>query len=153
VIPTPKGKENKKKFISRCIKFLKSEGKPKDQAAAICYTKWEKGNVKTRKLFERIDRIIGEEGSHLDKVRLSKGRGQEIAQIIERLKKRLRDAEKKVVFSDKEKKEKKEQIAYLKRTLKGNISKLKTMRSSIGGGDTRKALKARARQEEKDRKK
>jgi hypothetical protein len=67
-IPTPKKKENKKKFVSRCIKFLKSEGRPKDQAAAICYTKWEKGDVSIQKLFERINRIIGEEeDKHLTK--------------------------------------------------------------------------------------
>jgi hypothetical protein len=66
-IPTPKKKENKKKYISRCIKFLKSEGRPKDQAAAICYTKWEKGDVSIQKLFERIDRIIGEEEHYLTK--------------------------------------------------------------------------------------
>jgi hypothetical protein len=65
-IPTPKKKESKKKYISRCTKFLESEGKPKDQAAAICYTKWEKGDVSIRKLFERINRIIGEE-EHLTK--------------------------------------------------------------------------------------
>jgi hypothetical protein len=61
-IPTPKKGENKKKFVSRCVKkVMKVDNMPKDQAAAICYTKWEKGDVSTRKLFERINRIIGEE--------------------------------------------------------------------------------------------
>lgn len=60
-IPEPKKGEKKSTFVTRCAEFLKKEGKPKDQAYAICYTKWEKGNVSTRKLFERIDRIIGEE--------------------------------------------------------------------------------------------
>lgn len=59
-IPEPKKGEKKNAFVTRCAEFLKKEGKPKDQAYAICYTKWEKGKVSTRKLFERIDRIIGE---------------------------------------------------------------------------------------------
>ena len=60
-IPEPKKKESKKKYIKRCTEVMKSLGRPKDQAETLCRTRWEKGDVSTRKLFERIDRIVGEE--------------------------------------------------------------------------------------------
>lgn len=37
----PSAGEEKSDFISRCIPVLKSEGKPDDQAAAICYSMWD----------------------------------------------------------------------------------------------------------------
>ena len=39
----PTGGESKDAFISRCIPVLIKEGKPEDQAAAICYSSWEEG--------------------------------------------------------------------------------------------------------------
>lgn len=38
-MPKPKKYESQKKFITRCIPIVKTEGKAKDtkQAAAICY--------------------------------------------------------------------------------------------------------------------
>jgi hypothetical protein len=39
----PSGGESKDAFISRCIPVLIKEGKPEDQAAAICYSSWEEG--------------------------------------------------------------------------------------------------------------
>lgn len=45
-IPTPKGTEARKDFVSRCVGFLRSEGKDAAQAVAICNAQWEdsKGN-------------------------------------------------------------------------------------------------------------
>jgi hypothetical protein len=39
----PSGGESQDAFISRCIPVLIKEGKPEDQAAAICYSSWEEG--------------------------------------------------------------------------------------------------------------
>lgn len=61
VVPEPKKNESEKKYIKRCTATLVKLGRPKDHASAVCRTKWEKGDVSTRKLFERIDRIVGED--------------------------------------------------------------------------------------------
>ena len=37
----PGGKESKDEFIARCIAYNVTEGKPEDQAVAICYSQWE----------------------------------------------------------------------------------------------------------------
>ena len=37
----PAGGESKDEFIGRCIPVLRGEGKPEDQAVAICYSYWE----------------------------------------------------------------------------------------------------------------
>ena len=42
-IPDPSG-EDKQAYVSRVIAMLIKEGKPKDQAAAIAYDKWEKAH-------------------------------------------------------------------------------------------------------------
>ena len=39
----PSGGESQDAFISRCIPVLIKEGKPEDQAAAICYSYWKEG--------------------------------------------------------------------------------------------------------------
>lgn len=43
-LPSPKGKEKKNDFISRCIQDenVKDESKSRDQALAICYSQWRK---------------------------------------------------------------------------------------------------------------
>ena len=44
-MPEPKSGESKDQYISRCIShIIEKEGKDKDQAAAICYSMWEKKN-------------------------------------------------------------------------------------------------------------
>ena len=40
-IVEPKAGESKDEFVSRCIGVEINSGKPQDQAAAICYTKWK----------------------------------------------------------------------------------------------------------------
>jgi hypothetical protein len=37
----PGEKETEDEFISRCIRYVVNEGKDQEQAAAICYSKWE----------------------------------------------------------------------------------------------------------------
>ena len=39
----PSAGESQDEFISRCIPVLRNEGKPEDQAIAICYSYWEEG--------------------------------------------------------------------------------------------------------------
>jgi hypothetical protein len=41
-MPKPEPNEDKKHYISRCIKVLMNEGKPQKQAIAICYSMWER---------------------------------------------------------------------------------------------------------------
>lgn len=42
-MPKPRKDENKEDFISRCIPILIEEGRDQEQATAICYAIWEKG--------------------------------------------------------------------------------------------------------------
>lgn len=41
-IPKPRKKEPKDKFMGRCVSFLRNEGKPNEQAVAICFSQWER---------------------------------------------------------------------------------------------------------------
>lgn len=38
----PKPNETKSEFIGRCVPVVIDEGRPKDQAIAICYSMWRK---------------------------------------------------------------------------------------------------------------
>jgi hypothetical protein len=42
----PKADESESEFIPRCISYMVGEGKDQDQAAAICYSKWENKDQK-----------------------------------------------------------------------------------------------------------
>jgi hypothetical protein len=53
-MPHPKEGESKKEFISRCIPILIHEGRESDQAAAICYSLWERRNLKTTKIIKKV---------------------------------------------------------------------------------------------------
>ncbi len=46
----PGAKESEEEFISRCIPYMVGEGMDQDQAAAVCYSKWE-----SRQEFESYD--------------------------------------------------------------------------------------------------
>ena len=39
-MPTPRQNESRSDFISRCIPDLKNEGRPQDQAIAVCHSMW-----------------------------------------------------------------------------------------------------------------
>jgi len=47
-IPSPKGKEEKQHFISRCISVVKKRDpeRPIKQVIAICYSAWRKSGKK-----------------------------------------------------------------------------------------------------------
>jgi len=61
-IPEPQKGQQKQEYIGECISFLIKEGRPKDQAAAICYSKWEKFNEDNdMSIIEKIDMYIEEE--------------------------------------------------------------------------------------------
>lgn len=58
-MPYPEKGETKEAYISRCIPYVIKEGTAKDekQAAAICYSFWEKKN---ESLDSKIDKYLGE---------------------------------------------------------------------------------------------
>lgn len=62
-IPSPSGKEERKKFISRCVSELtkKGEGDGVSQRVAICNSRWQKSKASQIKLTE-------EECAELDKL-------------------------------------------------------------------------------------
>jgi hypothetical protein len=48
LIVNPRSGESKDEFVSRCISVEIGNGKEQDQAAAICYTKWDEQNMKAQ---------------------------------------------------------------------------------------------------------
>jgi nicotinamide riboside kinase len=60
-MPSPRKKESKNSFISRCIRQLRSENYKQDQAVAICESKWENRNKKNasimREMSEKLKNI------------------------------------------------------------------------------------------------
>jgi hypothetical protein len=48
LIVNPRAGESKDEFVSRCISVEIGNGKEQDQAAAICYTKWDEQNMKAQ---------------------------------------------------------------------------------------------------------
>jgi hypothetical protein len=59
-MPTPKKNETQDDFVARCIPYLMKEkpGMKSDQAAAICYSIWDRKNED--KIENRIDKLLGE---------------------------------------------------------------------------------------------
>ena len=58
-LPTPTKKEDKEKFVQRCIKTLAKEGDrwpDNEQRIAVCFTQWRKTNE--NKTLKKIDNII-----------------------------------------------------------------------------------------------
>jgi len=55
-VPKPEDGEDKKTFISRCIRQLSEEDpeKPKDEISAICYTQWDEKSKSAKPLYEEI---------------------------------------------------------------------------------------------------
>jgi hypothetical protein len=51
----PSPGESKDDFIGRCISVVRGEGKPEDQAAAICYSYWENMEIDTAGLSPYVD--------------------------------------------------------------------------------------------------
>lgn len=55
-MPKPKPGESKQEFVSRCIPIVMDEGKPQDQATAICYSKYEQ--AKKSEMFGVMNQYI-----------------------------------------------------------------------------------------------
>lgn len=53
-IPTPSSGESTSDFMSRCISFLVGEGKPQDQASAICADRARESGRRLEKM-EEVD--------------------------------------------------------------------------------------------------
>lgn len=51
----PSAGESKEEFIGRCIPILRGEGKPEDQAVAICYSYWQDMEIDTAGLTPYAD--------------------------------------------------------------------------------------------------
>lgn len=58
-IPSPNTGESRSNFIGRCVSFLVDEGRPEDQAFAICYDQYEEANkaeeVKKARIWKAFD--------------------------------------------------------------------------------------------------
>ena len=58
----PKKGETQKEFLARCIPFFVDEGKPQDQAVAICYSMWrEKDKSDESKIIKKFDKYLDED--------------------------------------------------------------------------------------------
>lgn len=72
-MPEPEAGEDKDKFISRCIEVVMNEGTAKDteQAAAICYSKWEDAQKALAEGGRLVDSVkIGRRNNSKDQERL-----------------------------------------------------------------------------------
>jgi len=54
----PRAGEEKDDFLGRCIPFYVKEGKPQDQAVAICYSMWRRKDEE--RIIKKIDMFLGE---------------------------------------------------------------------------------------------
>ncbi len=52
--PEPSGGESEQEFVSRCIPQMINEGKPQDQAAAICYSIF-RNKISTEDAIEQVE--------------------------------------------------------------------------------------------------
>ena len=66
-MPVPKPGESKKDFIGRCVPIVISEGRPKDQSIAICYSIWKRN--KKHSLLDSLYKSLDNIQSLLDKCR------------------------------------------------------------------------------------
>ena len=69
----PRGGESQDEFISRCIPVLINEGKPDDQAAAICYSYWKEGFAGVKVSFDYHETLNTEAGKELAKKAIADG--------------------------------------------------------------------------------
>ena len=58
-IPSPNTGESRSNFIGRCVSFLVDEGRPEDQAVAICSSEWDEANkaeeIKKARIWKAFD--------------------------------------------------------------------------------------------------
>ncbi len=58
-MPYPEKGEEKNHYISRCVSEVMKEGKPQKQALAICFSYWEKKQIK-EDVLDRIELMLGD---------------------------------------------------------------------------------------------
>jgi len=76
-MPTPSKGEHESEFIPRCISILINEGTDKEQAAAICYSKWnEKESFAddNKVSFDYDDTLTTDKGKELAKRKIEEGK-------------------------------------------------------------------------------
>jgi len=73
----PRPGEEESEFIGRCIPALLEEGKEQDQAAAICYSYWEKRNFESYSDYPEAAKANAERG-----IRLNEAIGNKCATLV-----------------------------------------------------------------------
>ncbi len=76
-MPTPSKGEHESEFIPRCISILINEGTDKEQAAAICYSKWndkESFADENKVSFDYDDTLTTDKGKELAKRKIEEGK-------------------------------------------------------------------------------
>ena len=76
-MPTPSKGEHESEFIPRCISILIKEGTDQEQAAAICYSKWnEKESFadENKVSFDYDDTLTTDKGKELAKRKIEEGK-------------------------------------------------------------------------------
>ena len=76
-MPTPSNGEHESEFIPRCISILIKEGSDQEQAAAICYSKWndkESFADENKVSFDYDDTLTTDKGKELAKRKIEEGK-------------------------------------------------------------------------------
>ena len=76
-MPTPSKGEHESEFIPRCISILIKEGNDQEQAAAICYSKWndkESFADENKVSFDYDDTLTTDKGKELAKRKIEEGK-------------------------------------------------------------------------------
>lgn len=76
-MPTPNKGEKESEFIPRCISILINEGTDQEQAAAICYSKWndkESFADENKVSFDYDDTLTTDKGKELAKRKIEEGK-------------------------------------------------------------------------------
>ena len=76
-MPTPSKGEKESEFIPRCISILINEGTDQEQAAAICYSKWndkESFADENKVSFDFDDTLTTDKGKELAKRKIEEGK-------------------------------------------------------------------------------
>ena len=76
-MPTPSNVEKESEFIPRCISILINEGTDQEQAAAICYSKWndkESFADENKISFDYDDTLTTDKGKELAKRKIEEGK-------------------------------------------------------------------------------
>lgn len=76
-MPTPSKGEHESEFIPRCISILIKEGSDQEQAAAICYSKWndkESFADENKVSFDYDDTLTTDKGKELAKRKIEEGK-------------------------------------------------------------------------------